>query len=79
MGWDSKPSYPVSAVHTVTLKATMWQRSSWDVLAKRMGVSRGAFLAWAGDMAVAFHEAMEKVAAEHDREMHPERWPGQEP
>jgi hypothetical protein len=74
MGWDSKPSYPTSALRTVTLKATDRQKARWEAAGKRMGMSRGAFLAWAGDMAIGFHEAMEKVTLEHDKELHPENW-----
>jgi hypothetical protein len=72
MGWDSKPSYPTTASRTVTLKATDWQRSRWDAAAKRQGISRGAFLAWAADMAIAFREAYEKTTEQHDQEKHPE-------
>jgi hypothetical protein len=78
MGWDSKPTYPTSAVHTVTLKATAWQRSAWETAAKRQGLSRGAFLAWAADMAIAFRDAYEKTTEQHAREMHPELWPESE-
>lgn len=68
-GWDSKPSYPPAAIHTVTLKATDGQRNRWESAAKRRGVARGAFLAWAADMAVEFLEAHERVTLDHAREM----------
>jgi hypothetical protein len=74
MGWDSKPGYPTTALRTVTVKATDWQRAKWEAAGKRLGVSRGAFLAWAADMAIAFQEAYDKTTIAHDREMHPEKW-----
>jgi hypothetical protein len=45
-----------------------------EAAGKRMGLSRGAFLAWAADMAIGFREAYDKVTEEHEREMHPERY-----
>jgi hypothetical protein len=75
MGWDSKPSYPTTALRTVTIKATDWQKARWGAAARQQGISRGAFVAWAADMAIAFKEAFDRVVLEHDREMHPERWP----
>jgi hypothetical protein len=73
-GWDSKPSYPPSAIHTVSLKATAGQRDRWETAAQRRGMARGAFIAWAADMAVEFCEAYQRVTIDHEQEMHPERF-----
>jgi hypothetical protein len=75
VGWDSKPSYPVTARRTVTVKATPAQQAAWGLAAKRQGMSRGAFLAWSADMAIAFKEAFDRVILKHDQEMHPENYP----
>jgi hypothetical protein len=74
MSWDTKASYPTTALRTITVKATPWQKARWEAAGKRMGLSRGAFLAWAADMAIGFREAFDKVTEEHEREMHPERY-----
>ncbi|MEO6192400.1 MAG: hypothetical protein ABIS20_05280 [Thermoanaerobaculia bacterium] len=74
MSWDTKQSYPMTALRTVTVKATDWQRARWEAEGKRLGVSRGAFMAWAADMAIGFREAYNKVTEDHDREMHPEKY-----
>ncbi|MEO6191957.1 MAG: hypothetical protein ABIS20_03025 [Thermoanaerobaculia bacterium] len=74
MSWDTKDGYPMTALRTVTVKATDWQRACWEAEGKRLGVSRGAFMAWAADMAIGFREAYNKVTEEHDREMHPEKY-----
>jgi hypothetical protein len=75
MGWDTKQSYPTTARCNVTVKATPWQKATWDAAAKRQGLSRGAFLAWAADMAIAFRDALDRVTLQHDQEMHPENYP----
>lgn len=46
MSWDTKASYPMTALRTIQVKATDWQRARWEAEGKRLGVSRGAFLAW---------------------------------
>ena len=74
MSWDTKAGYPASALRTVQVKATDWQRARWEAEGKRLGVSRGAFVAWAADMAIGFREAYEKTTEQHDREMHPKKY-----
>lgn len=61
MGWETKRHYPVEAYHRVTAKATDSQKVAWTYAAKRYSKGTpGAFLAWAGDMAIAFLEAYER-------------------
>jgi len=48
MSWNTKAGYPASALRTVQVKATDWQRARWEAEGKRLGVSRGAFVAWGG-------------------------------
>ena len=62
MSWDTKRYYPVNAHGRVGVKATDAQRVAWAYAAKRMGKGTpGAFLAWAGDMAIALMETYEKA------------------
>jgi hypothetical protein len=75
VSWASKPSYPTSALYTVTVKATESQRSRWERAAKQRKMARGAFIAIAADTYCLFEEAMRRASEEHYREMHPEeRW-----
>jgi hypothetical protein len=70
MGWDTKRHYPVDATHSVSVKATEVQRQNWLTAADKYGKgTAGGFLAWAGDMAVAFLSAHEHVQDAHHREM----------
>jgi hypothetical protein len=72
MGWDSKLSYPLDALRTVTVKATDGQKAKWQYEAKRHGMaSAGAFLAFAGDLYIALHRAWEDAVHEHDEALNP--------
>ena len=75
MSWDSKPSYPPSALYTVTLKATEGQRCRWEAVAKDRQMARGAFIAFAADFYCNLAEAAQRTHQDYDREMHPERRP----
>jgi len=62
MGWDSKPVYPVEAIHSVTVKATGEQRMAWKYAARKYGKgTAGGFLAYAADFTIAVLEALEKT------------------
>jgi hypothetical protein len=74
MSWDSKPSYPSSALSTVTIKATTSQCYRWGKAAKLRKMARGAFIALAVDTYCLFLDAVADAEVEYDREMHPERW-----
>ena len=72
MGWDSKNYYPPGALGTVTVKATDFQKGRWKTAAQRYHKgTAGAFLAWAGDMALAFLDAWEQANLDHEKELHP--------
>lgn len=72
MGWDTKRSYPVDASRTVTVRATAGQKAAWIAAARRMGKGTpGAFLAWAGDMAIAFLDTWERANLEHADQINP--------
>jgi hypothetical protein len=72
MGWNSKLSYPPDATRNVSVKATPYQKSAWEVAARRHGkASPGAFLAWAGDLYLALQRAWEDAVQEHDDSLNP--------
>ncbi|HEV2856604.1 MAG TPA: hypothetical protein VHC97_27705 [Thermoanaerobaculia bacterium] len=72
MGWDTKRSYPVDACKTVTVRATAGQKARWKAAAQRKGMGTpGAFLAWAGDMAIAFLDTWERANLEHANQVNP--------
>jgi hypothetical protein len=72
MGFDSKLSYPPDATRNVSVKATPYQKSAWEVAASRHGkASAGAFLAWAGDLYLALHRAWEDAVQAHDDSLNP--------
>ena len=72
MSWDSKISYPPDATRTVSVKATEFQKGCWQNAARRRGLATaGAFLAWAGDMAIAMQRAYEDAGHEHYVSIHP--------
>ena len=75
MSWDSRPSYPASALHAVTLKATESQRGRWTLAAKQRKMARGAFIAYCADFYCNVLDAERQTREEYDREMHPERRP----
>jgi hypothetical protein len=53
--WPSRPK-------PVTVRATDIQVMSWEMAARRQGKkSAGAFLAWAGDVAVLFLDALHEA------------------
>jgi hypothetical protein len=73
MGWDSKRYYPVNASTKVTVQATMMQRGRWTAAARRYSRGTpGAFLAWAGDMFLAFADTYERQAIRYADECSPE-------
>jgi hypothetical protein len=75
MSWNSKNVYPPGATCTVTVKATEFQKSRWKAAARRHGKgTAGAFLAWAGDVALAFLDAWEQANVQHERELHPKSY-----
>ena len=79
MGWDSKNFYPPGATCTVTVKATEFQKARWKGAARRYGKgTAGAFLAWAGDVALAFLDAWERANVQHERDLNPRSY-GAEP
>lgn len=58
------PTHPKS----VTVRATDMQRDSWELAARRQGKkSAGAFLAWAGDVAVLFLDALHEANVQAGR------------
>jgi hypothetical protein len=58
----TKRHYRPNATKTVSVKAAPWQVISWSDAARRWGKGTpGAFLAWAGDMAVAALNAFDSV------------------
>jgi hypothetical protein len=70
MGWDSKRHYRPGANKRVTVQATPSEVIAWHQAAKRWGKGTpGAFLAWAGDMAVAALRAFDDVNEEIQREI----------
>ena len=70
MGWDTKRHYRPGATKRVTVQATPTQTISWHQAAKRWGKGTpGAFLAWAGDMAVAALNAFDSVNEDLQREI----------
>lgn len=70
MGWDSKRHYRPGANKRVTVQATPTEVVSWSHAAKRWGKGTpGAFLAWAGDMAVAALRAFDDVNEEIQKEI----------
>ena len=72
MSWDSKLSYPPDATRNVSVKATPYQKSAWEVAARRHGkASPGAFLAWAGDLYLALQSAWEDAVQAHDDSLNP--------
>jgi hypothetical protein len=73
-GWDNPPSYPPSALSTVTLKATDSQLFRWEKLAKQKQMARGAFIALAADTYCLYLDALQQAHEEYDRAMHPERY-----
>jgi len=64
--WNPEKTYAPDAVHTITLKATDGQQFRWGAAAQRYSPkgSRGAFMAWAIDLAICFLEAKEKTDEE---------------
>jgi hypothetical protein len=70
MSWATKPSYPIDA-RPVTFRAVPSQIWRWEAMAKkhRKG-SRGAFIAWAVDLACFFLEAQDRAHEERHQEMH---------
>ena len=65
-------SYPPGATKTVTVKATAYQKGTWEAAARQHGkASAGAFLAWAGDLYLALHRAYLDAAREHDHALNP--------
>jgi hypothetical protein len=70
----TKRHYRPNATKTVSVKAAPWQVISWHQAAKRWGKGTpGAFLAWAGDMAVAALNAFDSVNESMQREIDQER------
>jgi len=70
MGWDTKRCYRPGATKRVTVQATLVQAISWSNAARRWGKETpGAFLAWAGDTAVAALRAFDEVSEERQREI----------
>lgn len=54
--WPTKP-------RSVTVRATDLQVNAWALAARRQGKkSAGAFLAWSGDVAVLFLDALHEAA-----------------
>lgn len=74
MGWDNPPSYPPSALRTVTLKATDSQLFRWEKTAKIKQMARGAFIALAADTYCLYLDALQDAREEYDRAMHPEKY-----
>lgn len=73
MGWDSKRYYPVNASTKVTVQATMMQRGRWTAAARLYSRGTpGAFLAWAGDMFLAFAATYERQTLRHADECNPQ-------
>jgi hypothetical protein len=78
MSGTTKRHYRPNATKTVSVKAAPWQVISWSDAARRWGKGTpGAFLAWAGDMAVAALNAFDSVNEETQREIDQgrESWP----
>ena len=72
-----KRHYRPNATKTVSVKAAPWQVISWSDAARRWGKGTpGAFLAWAGDMAVAALNAFDSVNESMQREIDQERQGG---
>ena len=70
--WDSKNHYPPGAACSVTVKATEFQKARWKAAAKQYGKgTAGAFLAWAGDMALALLASWESANRHHEEELNP--------
>jgi hypothetical protein len=70
MSATTKRHYRPGATKTVTVKATPFQTISWSDAARRWGKGTpGAFLAWAGDMAVAALNAFDSVNEDMQREI----------
>jgi hypothetical protein len=68
--WKPEPTYPPYA-KTLTFKAVESQISRWDAAAAKYNRgSRGAFIAWAVDLACFFLEAQDRARQEHQQEMH---------
>ena len=76
MSWASKPSYPTSALSTVTLKATEGQAGRWARIAKQRKMARGAFIAYCADFYCNFLDAERRTREDYDRALHPENWRG---
>jgi hypothetical protein len=74
MSGTTKRHYRPNATKTVSVKAAPWQVISWSDAARRWGKGTpGAFLAWAGDMAVAALNAFDSVNESMQREIDQER------
>jgi len=68
--WNPEKSYPTDALYTVTVKATEQQRARWETAAKRWNKgSRGAYVAFAADLATLFLDAWVKNCEDWDRMM----------
>ena len=77
MSWNTKRHYRPGATKRVTVQAAPWQVISWSDAARRWGKGTpGAFLAWAGDMAVAALNAFDSVNESMQREIDQERQGG---
>jgi hypothetical protein len=74
MSGTTKRHYRPNATKTVSVKAAPWQVISWSDAARRWGKGTpGAFLAWAGDMAVAALNAFDSVNESMQREIDEEQ------
>jgi hypothetical protein len=68
--WKPERTYPLDA-RPVTFKAVPSQIGRWDLAARKYNRgSRGAFIAWAVDLACFFLEAQDQAHDERNREMH---------
>jgi hypothetical protein len=68
--WNPEPTYPPHA-RPVTFKATAGQVDRWTAAAKQYNRgSRGAFIAWAVDLACFFLEAQDRANEERHQVMH---------
>jgi len=68
--WKPEPTYPLDA-EPISFRATVTQKSRWSEAARKYNRgSRGAFIAWAVDLACFFLEANDRAHEERQTEMH---------